>query len=267
MAYTVIGFFDQPADAQQAIRDLLAAGIARERIDLSRRNTDTVEGNDSHNEERSKSIGSFFRNLFGKDSEDSKRYTHVAERTNTQITVHALSDEQARSAANILDRCGAINVNERATESGYISAKQHLSNEREEMIPGADGQIDITKQERDPGGVRVQSRIVEQPVEEHVRLREEHVSVEREKVNRPLAEHERDEAFRERTIELTEHSEVPVVNKEARVVEEVRVRKDVTIQDKTIYDSVRRTDIDVEDTRYENRRTTGTGPDISSQGP
>lgn len=52
--------------------------------------------------------------------------------------------------------------------------------------------------------------------------------------------------FREGTIELTEHGEVPVITKEARVVEEVKVNRDVTEREETVRDKIRRTEVDVE---------------------
>ena len=44
-----------------------------------------------------------------------------------------------------------------------------------------------------------------------------------------------------------------MVNKEARVVEEVSVRKDVTERDETIRDTVRSTEIDIDDRNERNR--------------
>jgi len=52
--------------------------------------------------------------------------------------------------------------------------------------------------------------------------------------------------FREGAMEITEQSEIPVVKKEARVVEEVSVNKDVTERDEKVKDSVRNTEINVE---------------------
>ena len=60
-------------------------------------------------------------------------------------------------------------------------------------------------------------------MQEQVTLREEHVKVERRPVDRPIAAG--DDAFRERTVEATESAEEAVVSKEARVKEEVVVRK------------------------------------------
>ena len=52
--------------------------------------------------------------------------------------------------------------------------------------------------------------------------------------------------FQEGSIELVEHSEVPVVSKEARVVEEVSINKEVKEHNEKVKDSVRKTEIDVE---------------------
>jgi hypothetical protein len=52
--------------------------------------------------------------------------------------------------------------------------------------------------------------------------------------------------FHEGAVEITEQSEVPVVTKEARVVEEVSVNKDVTERDEKIKDSVRNNEVNVE---------------------
>jgi hypothetical protein len=55
-----------------------------------------------------------------------------------------------------------------------------------------------------------------------------------------------DEAFRERAVEVTARSEEAVVAKNARVVEEVVVNKDVAQRTETVEDTVRRTDVDVQ---------------------
>jgi stress response protein YsnF len=48
-------------------------------------------------------------------------------------------------------------------------------------------------------------------------------------------------------IELIEHAEVPVVSKEARVVEEISIGKDVKHRDETVKDTVRKTEVDIEE--------------------
>nr|WP_295831337.1 YsnF/AvaK domain-containing protein [uncultured Azospirillum sp.] len=127
--------------------------------------------------------------------------------------------------------------------------------EREEQIPVVEEQVNIGKRTVERGGVRVRSYVVETPVEEQVRLRDETVTVE----PRPggMVEGSADvpaDAFRERTIEVTETDEEAVVSKTAHVRETVVVRKDVEERAQSVRDTVRRTEVEVEDTRDENLR-------------
>ena len=85
---------------------------------------------------------------------------------------------------------------------------------RDEVIPIAEEELHVGKREVGHGRVRIQSRVVERPVQEQVNLREERVHVERRPADRPLSEG--DAAFRERTIEAEERREEAVVSKEAR---------------------------------------------------
>ena len=129
------------------------------------------------------------------------------------------------------------------------------TSEREEQIPVVEEQVNIGKRTVERGGVRVRSYVVETPVEEQVRLRDETVTVER----RPggMVEGSADvpaDAFRERTIEVTETDEEAVVSKTAHVRETVVVRKDVEERAQSVRDTVRRTEVEIEDTRDESLR-------------
>jgi stress response protein YsnF len=53
-------------------------------------------------------------------------------------------------------------------------------------------------------------------------------------------------AFEERTVEVHQTAEEPVVTKTARVAEEVVVRKDVTERTETVRDDVRREQVEVQ---------------------
>lgn len=117
----------------------------------------------------------------------------------------------------------------------------------EEVIPIVEERLQVGKRDVERGRVRVRSYIVETPVSEQVTLREEHVDVQRRAVDRPLTD--ADQAFRERVIDATEHSEEAVVGKEARVTEELVIRKEAADRTETVQDTVRRTEVEVEDTR------------------
>jgi len=121
-------------------------------------------------------------------------------------------------------------------------------------IPVVEEQLKVGKRVVERGGVRVFSRVVETPVNESVSLREEHVSVERRPVDQPLGAADA-AAFKEQTIEMRETAEEAVVQKSARVVEEVVVGKEVTQRQEQINDTVRHTEVDVQ--KLEGARSTG----------
>jgi uncharacterized protein (TIGR02271 family) len=117
--------------------------------------------------------------------------------------------------------------------------------DREVALPVIEEQLKIGKREVRRGGVRVYSRVTETPVEEQVRLREEHVTVERRTVDRPVTDAEVSSLV-DSEIVMTETAEEAVAAKEARVVEEVVVGKQTTEHTETVRDTVRRTDVEVE---------------------
>jgi len=117
----------------------------------------------------------------------------------------------------------------------------------EEVIPVAEEQLHVGKRDVSHGRVRVRSYVVETPVNEAVNLREERVHVERRPADRSLSD--ADNLFQERTIEAEERSEEAVVSKEARVKEELVIRKDVEQRTENVSDTVRSTKVEVEDER------------------
>lgn len=112
-------------------------------------------------------------------------------------------------------------------------------------IPVVAEELKIGKRAFQRGGVRIYSRIIEQPVEEQVRLRDERVRVDRVPVNRETQAGDL-EAGREQVYEVKEYAEEPVVSKQARVVEEVRVGKEANERVETVRETVRRTEVNVE---------------------
>jgi uncharacterized protein (TIGR02271 family) len=120
----------------------------------------------------------------------------------------------------------------------------------EAILPVIAEELRVGKREVEAGGVRVTSTVQEVPVQEQVQLREEKVDVERRAVNRPIAPG--DAAFKEQAFEVRAKAEEAVVAKEARVVEEVVVRKGEEVHTQNISDTVRRQDVNVEQlgTRY-----------------
>lgn len=118
----------------------------------------------------------------------------------------------------------------------------------EQRIPVIEEQLNVGKRAVERGTVRVRSYMIETPVEEQVRLRDETVTVERRPVDRPVGDLP-PEAFQERTIEVSEVDEEAVVQKTARVREEVVIRKEAEERAQTVSDTVRRTEVEIDDDR------------------
>jgi uncharacterized protein (TIGR02271 family) len=183
--------------------------------------------------------------------------------------LHAqIPDEKFEAVYRVVEANGAVDFDEReatwrregwtgwsgtaATGAAGTTATETARQEigmsgAEERIPLAEEQIVVGKREVGRGYVRVRSYVVETPVEERVTLHQERVDIERRPVDRPMEPG--DEAFRERVIEATETSEEAVVSKEARVREEVVVRKEAEERTETVHDTVRRTEVEIEDER------------------
>ncbi len=111
------------------------------------------------------------------------------------------------------------------------------------VIPVIEEDMVVGKREVERGGVRVFSRMVEEPVSAEVNLREEHAVIERRTVDRPVTDADLRTG---QVIELRETAEEAVVGKTARVVEEVLVGKQATEHTETVSDTVRHTEVEVE---------------------
>lgn len=117
-----------------------------------------------------------------------------------------------------------------------------MNNESDTTIPILKEELKIGKREVETGGVRLRSRVVENEVSKDINLRKETVKVERNSVDRTANEND----FTAAQIEEREYDEVPVVNKEARVVEEISLGKDVNEREETVRDTVRNTEVDID---------------------
>lgn len=140
-----------------------------------------------------------------------------------------------------------------AMSTGASAARTDVGTTNE-TIPVVEEQLRVSKREENRGRVRIHAHMVETPVQEEVTLHSEKVTIDRRPVDRPLTGAD-DVMFKDRTIEATEHTEVPVVSKEARVKEEIAIRKDVEHRIETVSDKVRHTEVVVEDDRGEVDRT------------
>ena len=258
--HTVVGIFNTAPEAQQAVHRLEQAGFELDYVDVAHREA----ANQGVGKTSDSSVGGFFSSLFGGDDNDEARnYTAAAQRGSSVVTVHVDSSDQAHRAATLLDEAGAVDVDGDVsgtqTPTGYAQTDNTTGQNAQtgQTAQVIEENLQVGKRVEQTGGVRLRSRIIEKPVEASVRLREEHVVVNRTPVNRPATEADF-QAFKEGEIEVTESAERAVVSKEAHVVEEVSLGKEVNEREQVIHDTVRNTEVDVEQISGSTTTTTGT---------
>jgi uncharacterized protein (TIGR02271 family) len=204
----------------------------------------------------------------GVDEEHAHTYAEGVRRGSTLVTVRC-EDAEAQRAADILDRHHAVDVEQRAAfwrKQGWQRhdhkaapyTREQIAKERAEYakIPVVQEEIAVGKREVSRGGVRVFTHVSETPVQQSVDLRQEKVSVQRKPVDRPASSQDV-AGMKDQTVEVRARSEEAVVAKSARVVEEVVVRKDATSRTEQVQDTVKRTDVQVQDLGPSGRAGSG----------
>ena len=256
MASLVVGLFEQRSDAEAALNDLVNSNFDRSHIDVKEQYTENSQNSLAH----------LRRELEGEGvpEADAKLYEDGVRAGDTLEVAH-VSDDRADEARDIMNRHGALDIHDAFTQRGgagvvaplaavaapvspmpqTTTANRETGND-EIVVPIVEEELSVGKRQIQRGGARVHTRMTERPVDASVTLREESVTVERHAVNRPVSGNEA--AFGQAAdVVVTTTEEVPVVSKEARVVEEVVVGKTETERTETVRDTVRRTDVEVED--------------------
>ncbi len=243
MSKTVVGLFPQASDAQGALRGLETLGVGSSSVQ--------VMTSDARDQVLSALTSA------GVPQDDAHLYAEGVRRGGA-LVVGTVEDSRADEAVALLDRNNTIDIDKlgsRYRETGYTDYNESLpaytepdlTTERDLnkqiTIPVVEEQLVVGKREVQSGGARIHTFVTERPVEESVSLHEEHVTVDRRPVDRAAT----DADFQNKDITLTETAEEAVVGKTARVVEEVVVGKTATDRTETVRDTVRRTDVEVED--------------------
>ena len=156
----------------------------------------------------------------------------------------ALGTHASAGSTSVASDAGTIGMPVSATP-GTARSSTRLDAGKDEVIPVVKEELEVGKRTQSGGGVRVYAHTVERPVQESLDLREEHAKVERRPVDRPASPADLD-AFKDRTVEVREMAETPVVKKTARVVEEVIVGKEATQRKETVHDTLRDTEVKVD---------------------
>lgn len=270
MAKTLVGLYDTFTEAEQVIQNLVAEQFTPQDITLATQDTTGRQRKDAYAEKATmmgggKALVEKLKGL-GVPETDADTYAEGVRRGGALVIVKS-TDVRADRGLDVLQRSNLVDIDERSArwrQEGWDRSQadaapttaaaqrqererygQQMTDDRASRIPVVEEDLTVGKREVERGRVRIHTHIEEKPVEESVRLREERVTVERHPVDRPATEADLT-ASGDETIEVTETAEEPVVSKRARVVEEVTVHKDVEEHTETVRDTVRRTDVDVE---------------------
>jgi uncharacterized protein (TIGR02271 family) len=271
---TVVAVFRNSSDAEAAAEELEASGFTEDDIYINSgdRTGSSTDERSSHHEG---GIAGWFKRLFGSDDESDRPYYENAVSGGNVLLSVDTDEGNVDTAADILNRHSPRDVHQEGGDRGSGVTSSASTNaagagtpsastaDQTRAVPVVDEELRVGKRTILRGGVRVYSRILEQPVEETVTLQEERVRVERQPVNRPLKESDLRAGLEDEVIEVQEYAEEPVVSKEARVVEEVRINKEAAQRQQTVKDTVRRTEVNVENLGEQSTKGSSTPSNIN----
>ncbi len=261
MAKTIVGLYDDRATAHRVVEELEDRGFGEDHL----RYASHEKGERSSYEvDVKKGATPDALTGYGVPKDESEFYAEAVRRGGA-LVIARVHDQDAEVAADIMARHNPVRYEDRYAAykeegfTGYEESKPYDQDKiREERARYADEaksrfeeieeQLKIGKREVVRGGVRVHKYVDTDVVEETLRLRDEEIHVDRERVDRKLTPEEADAAFREDTIEMVERDEEAVVEKEARVTGEVAVGKEVHEREQQVGGEVRKTRVEVEET-------------------
>lgn len=125
MATTVVGVFDEFSEAQEACKKLQTLGIDLQGMRINSSPADKgVDETAPLDKEHEGGIRGFFASLFGSDDADetSGHYSEAVRRGSAVLTVSLADDSQVDGVSDVLEDCGAIDIDERVEQwrsTGY----------------------------------------------------------------------------------------------------------------------------------------------------
>jgi hypothetical protein len=262
--HNLVAVYGSRGDAEQARDRLIAFGIpaidirlssALENASAAAALTESVPSEQHHG---------FWDWLFGNDVPEYDRglyHTNLRD-GRTAVSVLVRNGAEREEVTDILEEFNPVHMDdgtETSTAPVSMGAEQgeyapadsgqmragasELTNEGEQVIPVVKEELAVGKRASERR-YRIRTYVVETPIEEPVTLRDERVVVERRPASGEVPSSP--DALREREFEVTERHEEPVVEKRAREVEEVVVRREANERVETVRDTVRETKVDVD---------------------
>lgn len=185
-------------------------------------------------------------------AEDRQKYRDGLESGASLLSARLKGGEDAEKIVRILEEAagfsssGAASNPAQSPTAAMSSAGETLESER---IPLVEEELRIGRREVVRGGARVHTSVREVPIESSITLQQERLHIEAQPANRPMsdADVEAGGLLKSRVIELSEMREVPVIAKSAFVREEIVVKKTVEERTEVIHETVKRTEVDIED--------------------
>jgi len=257
----IVTLYDTSEHAEAARRSLEASGFAPSEISLINSKTLGVAGDKL-------SEPGLWHRLFGRDIQEyeAKVYGRSVEAGGVVLTIRVPEAEASR-AMSILNAHRAVDLSKRAEQEGLIATTPVAPSKPaaavrptvpttattpaaagatagEEVLALAEEQINVGKRLVQGGTTRIRRFVIETPVEAQVTLHEEHARVLRRASADP--NYIRNIDWTDKTIEITETAEEPIVTKSVHITEEVVIQREGTDHVKTLRDKVRRQQVEVE---------------------
>jgi uncharacterized protein (TIGR02271 family) len=266
MAYeTLVAVYDTPAHADAAVNALKAAGFAES--DISVFDSARLKAGKSTLSQGVKETGLWHR-LFGTDvyEHEADIYGQTIEDGGVVISVRVPPNEVAHATA-VLNIHRPVDVHDRAVTAGVapaarvetiekkieavplaamqqVAVSPKLAAAQPEVLRLAEEQLQVGKEMVEEGRTRVRRFVTERDVTQDVTLHDEHAEVIRKAISDPKYVGEIDWA--DGTIEIIETAEHALVNKTARIVEEVGLKKIGADHVETIRDKLRRQQVEIQ---------------------
>jgi uncharacterized protein (TIGR02271 family) len=254
----VVTLFDTAEHAESARANLEKAGFSVDEISI-------VGKKSLADDVKALREPGLWHRLFGRDiaEYEARVYGKTVEGGGAVLTLR-VADTQVAKAMGILNQHHVVDVSRRAVETGLMAPTEvapaapvpvkPLTTEigKGEVLRLAEEQLEVGKRLVTEGTTRIRRFIVEKPVEAKVTLHEEHVEIVRLAAADPASM--KDVDWSEKTIEIVDTHEEPVLSKSVHLAEEVRVGKKATDHVETVHDKVRRQDVEVERVPVTGRR-------------
>lgn len=241
---TVQAMFQREADAVAARERLLSLGVAPQRVSVLERARATRVGSDDTSG-KSRGLWANLKEMVSIPGDDRPSFEDHLKHGGFLLTA-SVPEERLAGVVAALEKDGVVDID----QEGLGGHSARSGTESEERIPLVEEQLHVGKQGVSGDSVRVRAFPEERPVHERVFLYDYRVSVGRRSAGQPVSQGGKaaslDDLFKERVIEMTETTDEVVFEKQARVREEVVVRKEAQERVEEVDTTVRRTEVEVE---------------------